>query len=133
LCSFLRHTDGKEERSPKGRLKAGRTERNLKAKGRTEGRKGRTEERKPSGRNGSTTAESRTNQDERPTAGRIPTGRKPEQKGGKCTFLLLPSFLPLFPFSVLFPFLFARKKNYFSAFTLLYATFLKKSENKFVK
>jgi hypothetical protein len=113
LCSFLCHTDGKEERSPKGRLKAGRTERNLKAKGRTEGRKGRTEERKPSGRNGSTTAESRTNQDERPTAGRSPTGRKPEQKGEKCADLLNLSFLPLFPFSVLFPFLYARQLKLF--------------------
>lgn len=79
-------------------------------------------ERKPSGRN-------RTN-GQRPDEPR--TGRETE-KEGKCAAILLPSFLPLFPFSVLFPFLFARKKNYFSAFTLCLATFRKKSKNKFVK
>ena len=98
----------------------GRTE--TETKGRTEGRKGRTERRNETGR----TAKGRTKQ---ATPGRTFQGRKPEKKGTAFP-PFLPSFLPFFPFSVPFPFLFARKKNYFSAFTLCFATFRKKSENK---
>jgi len=79
------------------------------------------------GRNGTKRRKEGTKQDERPTAGRIPTGRKPEQEGGKCTFLLpsfLPSLLPVFrPFPVC---LRATIKTIFPPLRYVYAHFEKK-------
>ena len=113
LCSFLCHTNGN----------GNETERNSGTLAATERKRKRHKQHKDETEETERTAKGRTHPN---------NGRKPEQEGTAFP-PFLPSFLPFFPFSVPFPFLFARKKNYFSAFTLCLRTFIKKSENKFVK
>lgn len=74
-------------------------------------------------RNGSTTAESRTKTG-RPA--RNPTRKEAGKGRGKCAALSPFTLYRDCPFSFPFPFTYARKKNYFSTFTLCFATFQKK-------
>jgi len=78
------------------------------------------------GRNGTKRRKEGTKQDERPTAGRIPTGRKPEKEGEMCLPppSFLPSLLPVFrPFPVC---LRATIKTIFPPLRYVYAHFEKK-------
>lgn len=124
---FLPHTDGNGNGNGTNGLRPDEAGNETETKQATPGRNGTAERWQQ--RNGTERRNGTANGRTKPETS---NGRKPG-KEGTAHYLPFPSFLPAFPFFVPFPFLYARKKNYFSAFTLCFATFRKKSKKKFVK